>query len=93
MKESAKAGSKKWRPKQQIIVLIDGAGNYYEISRAELERSKVSEDRIKLVAKLIQDVPFGRPWIPGTSVPGSVVAPEFVGGRLLHYAGFYLTSD
>jgi hypothetical protein len=93
MKKSATKSSKKPSIKrQQIIVLEDGAGNYYELSRATLERSRVSEECKKQVAARLQDVPQKFLYIPGTAIPGSVAAPEFKGGRQLHYAGFYLNT-
>lgn len=79
--------------RQQIIVLMDGAGNYYELSRATLERSRVSDERKKKVAVALEDVPKKFLYIPGTAIPGSVAAPEFKGGQQLHYAGFYLKTS
>jgi hypothetical protein len=93
MKKPAKKSAKKPSTKrQQIIVLADGAGNYYELSRANLERSKVSEARKKKVAAALEDVATEFTYIPYTAIPGSVAAPKFEGGRQLHYAGFYLSS-
>jgi hypothetical protein len=93
MKKPATKRPKK-RPikRQQIIVLMDGAGNYYELPRATLERSRVSERRKKKVAAALEDVPGEFTYIKASAIPGSIAAPKFVGGRQLHYAGFYLSS-
>lgn len=93
MKKAATKRSKK-RPikQQQIIVLMDGAGNYYEIPRATLEEGRVSDDRKKKVAAALDNVEIVIKYIKGPSVPGSIAAPEYVKGMLLHYAGFYLSS-
>jgi hypothetical protein len=93
MKKPARKKSKKPPIKQQqIIVFMDGNGNYYEIPRATLERSRVSESRKKKVAATLEDVPSEFWYIGGPAIPGSVAAPKFDGGRQLHYAGFYLKS-
>jgi hypothetical protein len=78
---------------QQIIVLMDGAGNYYELPRATLERSRVKEHRKKEVAAALKDEPPVLQWIQRPTIPGSVVAPSFKGGRHLRYAGYYLSSS
>jgi len=92
MKTSTSKKSKKRPIKQQIIVLRDGIGNYYEIPRATLERCRVSESRKKKVAADLEDVPSEFWYIGGPAIPGSVAAPKMKGGRQLHYAGFYLES-
>jgi hypothetical protein len=92
MKTSTSKKSKKDTSKQQIIVLMDGIGNYYEIPRATLERCRVSESRKKKVAAALEDVPSEFWYIGGPAIPGSVAAPKMKGGRQLHYAGFYLES-
>jgi hypothetical protein len=92
MKTSTSKKSKKHEIKQQIIVLRDGIGNYYEIPRATLERCRVSESRKKKVAAALEDVPSEFWYIGGPAIPGSVAAPKMRGGRQLHYAGFYLES-
>jgi hypothetical protein len=93
MKKTPTKGSKR-RPtkKQQIIVLTDGAGNYYELPRATLERSRVSERRKEKVAAALKDMPSQFTWIKRATIPGSTAAAPFEGGRALHYAGFYLSS-
>jgi hypothetical protein len=93
MKKPAKKSSKK-RPskRQQIIVLVDGAGNYYELPRATLERSRVSARRKAKVAAALEDVPTEFKYIGKGDVPGGITkASKFAGGRQLHYGGFYLT--
>jgi hypothetical protein len=91
MKKPATKSSKK-RPskRQQIIVLVDDAGNYYELPRATLERSKVSRSRTAKVAAALEDVPSEFRYIGHANIPGGVAAAPFKGGRALHYAGFYL---
>ena len=78
--------------RQQIIVLVDGAGNYYELPRARLERSRVSDRRKKEVAAALEDVPRLFRYIRRSTIPGSIAAAPFEGGRQLHYAGSYLGS-
>ena len=87
-KTSKKASSKR----QQIIVLLDGAKNYYELPRALFERSRVDPRRRKEIEKKLQERPGEFLYINAPCIPGSVVAPAFDGGQQLHYAGFYLTS-
>jgi hypothetical protein len=97
MKKAATKRSKK-PPirRQQIIVFVDGAGNYYELARAMLERSRVSDSRKKKVAAALEDVQVRYTYIKGSAIPGSVAAPKFVGGLMggleLQCAGFYVRS-
>jgi hypothetical protein len=87
------AGSKRRRiEEEQMIILMDGNGHYYELPRATLERSRVPADRQDAVEARLKDVPEKFIWIHRTAVPGSVAAAPFEGGRVLHYAGFYLGS-
>jgi hypothetical protein len=94
MAKPATKAAKKKSPvrRQQIIVLVDGAGNYYELPRAALERSRVSEGRKEKVAAALEDVPGHFAHIAAPTIPGSIATAPFVGGRQLHYAGFYLSS-
>ncbi len=95
MKKSATKSSKK-RPskRRQIIVLVDGAENYYELPRAVLERSRVSDRRKAEVTAALEDVPSEFKYIGHANIPGGIAhAPQFVGGRQLHYGGFYLASS
>jgi hypothetical protein len=79
--------------KQQMIVLVDGAGNYYELPRAVLERSRVKEHRKAKVAAALQDVPSEFAYIGNPHIPGGIAkAAQFMGGRQLHYGGFYVSS-
>jgi hypothetical protein len=89
-----KRASPKGRPakQQQIIVLVDGAGNYYEIPRTKLERSRVTARRKKKVAAAMKRIPPAWHYIPGTAIPGSIASPKFKGAEQLLYAGFYVTS-
>ena len=89
-KRATKANKKPSRKRQQIIVLVDGAGNYYEIPRGTFERTRVEPARKERVAAALQDVPVQFAHIVLTSIPGSTTTAEFKGGRQLHYAGFYL---
>jgi hypothetical protein len=93
MKKAVRKSSKK-RPirKKQIIVLMDGAGNYYELPRATLERSRVSDRRKAKVAAALEDVASEFTYIGQPNIPGGIAAAPFEGGRQLHYAGFYLSS-
>ena len=78
--------------RQQIIVLKDGDKNYYELTRATLERARESEDRKKEVAEALKNPPRLFTYIRRSTIPGSIAAAPFKGGRQLHYAGFYLSS-
>ena len=57
MKKPATKSSKK-RPskRRQIIVLVDGAENYYELPRAVLERSRVSDRRKAEVTAALEEL-------------------------------------
>jgi len=94
MKKPATKSSKKSAIKrQQIIVLVDGAGNYYELPRATLERSRVTDRRKAKVAAALEDVPGEFKYIGRGDIPGGIAkAPKFAHGRQLHYAGCYLSS-
>jgi hypothetical protein len=91
MKEPATKSSRPPRRRQQIIVLMDGAGNYYEIPRAIFERSRVDKDREDEVEDALQDEDCFTTWIKRATIPGSIAAAAFKGGRALHYAGFYIS--
>jgi hypothetical protein len=90
MKKPAKKSSTPGVKRQQMIVFVDGNENYYEFSRAAVERSKVEESRKKKVAECLKDEPIGFIYINQATIPGSTVSPALEGGRQLHYAGFYL---
>jgi hypothetical protein len=86
-----KKKKKKRAPKkEQIIVLVDGAGNYYELPRVVLERRRTKEDRKAWVGAALKDVPSEFAYIAMPTIPGSTATAQLVGGRQLHYAGFYL---
>jgi|GEM_PF-1865676 len=78
--------------RQQIIVLVDGAGKYYELPRATIERSRVDDSRKKEIEKKLEEKPAEFEYINAPSIPGSIVAPPFKGGQQLHYAGVYLST-
>jgi hypothetical protein len=86
-KPSKKASTKR----QQIIVLEDGANNYYELPRATLERCRVNKRHRLEIEKKLKERPGEFWYIDAPSIPGSIVAPPFEGGCQLHYAGFYLS--
>ena len=88
-----KAAKKRPIKQQQIIVLADIAGNYYEFPRATLERSRVKEHRKKQVAAALKDEPPVFQWIQRPTIPGSVVSTPLKGGPRLQYAGYYLSSS
>ena len=91
-KPAAKSSKKPSSRRRQIIVLVDGAENYYELSRATFERSRVEDRRRKDIEKKLRERPGEFYYINAPAIPGSIVAPPFVGGQQLRYAGFYLTS-
>jgi len=76
--------------RRQIIVLVDGAKNYYELPRAILERSRVSESRKAEVVAALKNEPTVFKYIGNRNIPGGIATRPFKGGRALHYAGFYL---
>jgi hypothetical protein len=93
MKKPARKRSKKPPIKrQQIIVLVDGAGNYYEFPRAVLERSRVSGRRKEEVKRALENVLEESGYIGAPVIPGSIVTSPVVGSQALRYAGFYLSS-
>ena len=79
------------RQRRQMVVFVDGAKNYYELSRAALERRKVSARRKKKVAEALEDVDAMYTYIKSSAIPGSTAGTKFVGGEGLAYAGFYIT--
>lgn len=91
MKKPTKSSKKSSSKKQQIIVLMDGAKNYYELPRKLLERCRVSKERKKKVVKALEDKDCFTTWIKRATIPGSIAAAAFKGGRALHYAGFYIS--
>jgi len=93
MKTARKGSKKRSSKRRQVIVLVDGAGNYYELPRAALERTRVSDARKKEVAAALQNEPSCFQWIRNSTIPGSIATTPFKGGRALHYAGFYLGSN
>jgi len=97
MNKPAAKGSKRRRvTKEQIIVLLDGEGYFYELPLEQLLKSKVPPERQEDVKKELRDKPEKGEfiWIHRTAVPGSIAAgaKEFDGGRVLHYAGYTLRS-
>lgn len=93
MKKPATKRSKKPPGKrQQIIVLVDSAGNYYELPRAALERSRVSDRRKQEVKMALEDVLEESGYINAPTIPGSIVTSPVVGSQVVRYAGFYLSS-
>lgn len=98
MKKKPAARSSKKKPatkrqRHQIIVLKDGADNYYEIRRATLERHKVSARRQARVIAAVKNCPVHFWYIPATSVPGSMAAPKFADVGELQHVGSYLSSS
>lgn len=89
MKKPAKKAPIK---RDQIIVFVDSAGNYYELSRATLERSTVSERRKKIVERALEDAPAQYIYINAVSIPGSIEAKSMANSQVLRYAGSYLRS-
>jgi hypothetical protein len=91
-KPAVKREKKPSGKRQQIVVLQDGAGSYYELPRAVFERSRVDDRRKQEIEKKLKERPGEFEYINHPNIPGSIVAPPFKGGQQLHYAGFYLTS-
>jgi hypothetical protein len=91
-KPAAKKAKRSALKRQQIIVLVDGAGYYYELPRVVFERSRADDRRKKEIEKKLKERPGEFVYINDPRIPGSVVAPPFEGGQQLRYAGFYLSS-
>jgi hypothetical protein len=89
MKKPPKKNSKK----QQMIVLVDGAGNFYEFPRAVLENAKVSESRKEEVKAALYDVLEESGYINAPVIPGAIVSPPVRTSQALWYAGFYLKKS
>jgi hypothetical protein len=75
---------------EEIIVLVDGADNYYELPRQLLESTRVPASQEDDVKQKLEDVPSVFDHISISNIPGSTATAEFAGGRQLHYAGHYL---
>jgi hypothetical protein len=90
MKKSATKRSKSAAKREQVIVLKDGVGNYYTLPRAMIERARVNRRRKKKIEKELEDEDCITTWIKRATIPGSIAAAAFKGGRALHYAGYYL---
>jgi hypothetical protein len=88
----SKAAKKSLRKRHQMIVFVDGEKNYYAVSRATLERSRIDERRKKQIVQGLHDKPCEFRYINRATIPGSIVATPFEGGRQLHYAGYIVTS-
>ena len=88
MKKTATAA--KPRKRKQMIVLKDNAGNIYAVPRETLERSRVSKEKAADIHKALEDKASITTWIKRATIPGSIAAEAFEGGRALHYAGYYL---
>jgi hypothetical protein len=70
---------------------MDGAKNYYALPRKMLERCRVSKERKKEIIEALEDEDCFTTWIKRATIPGSIAAAPFKGGRALHYAGFYIS--
>jgi hypothetical protein len=78
--------------RKQMVVFVDGAKNFYELSRTALQRHKVSARRKREVAEALEDVEAAYTYIKASAIPGSTAKTRFVGGAELAYAGFYITT-
>lgn len=93
MKKAAKKSSKKTpTKKEQMIVFVDGAGNYYEIPREVFEKSRVSGSRKAKIKEALDDVLEEAGYINAPLIPGSIVSSPVSRNQALHFAGFYLKS-
>lgn len=88
MKKRAKKPPSK---RQQMIVFVDNAGNYYELPRKVFLRSKVSGPRKAEVKRALEDVVEESGYINAPAIPGSIVTNPLAGSQALRYAGFYLS--
>jgi len=85
-KKTARKRPKKRSRKKQMIVLVDNAGNYYELPRATIERARVSDRRKKKLAALVTAGGVQMRYIPSPGIPGAIAAPRQVE---LRYVGHY----
>jgi hypothetical protein len=85
-KMASKRPKKRPTKKQQMIVLADNAGNYYELPRATIERARVSDQRKQKLAATVKTVGIQWRYIPSTGIPGSIAAAAEVE---LRYVGHY----
>ena len=85
-KKTARKRPRKRSRKKQMIVLVDNAGNYYELPRATIERARVSDRRKKKLAALVTTGGIQMRYIPSTGIPGGIAAPKQVE---LRYVGHY----
>jgi hypothetical protein len=91
-KTPAKKSAKPTSRREQMIVLVDGADNYYEFPRSILQRSKVSAKRKKEVQRALECVLEESGYINAPFIPGSIVNKPLASSQALRYAGFYLSS-
>lgn len=89
MEDAAEKKSKKGGERRQMIVLVDRAGNYYELTRDMLEESRVPKSRLSGVKKALEQAIAESSYINAPNIPGSVVAGFFVPDAL-SYAGAYV---
>ncbi len=93
MKKAVTKSSKKSpTKKEQMIVFVDGAGNYYEIPRRLFEKSRVTGSSKAKIKEALKDVLEEAGYINAPLIPGSIVSSPVVGSQALHFAGFYLKS-
>jgi hypothetical protein len=93
MKEPARKTSTKTRGQRlQMVVLLDSAGNYYELSRETLQRSKVPDDQVEEVKQALMNVLSESGYINAPHIPGSIVAAFVLPEKALRYVGSYLKS-
>ena len=79
--------------RHQMIVLVDGDGNYYEFPRSVLDNAKVSEDRKEEVQAALEDVLEESGYINAPVIPGAIVSQPVRTSQALSYAGFYLKKS
>ena len=80
-------GSKRRRIEEQIIVLMDDEGHFYELPRATLEASRVPEAQEDEVEEKLKDAPEKFVWIHRTTVP------EVSRQLLLRVAAHFIMRD
>lgn len=75
---------------EQIVVLIDGSGNYYELTRETLEKSKVPDEKKAEIDAKIQNVLVATGYIGSGGLPGGIVRTFSICLNGLRYVGYYL---
>ncbi len=73
----------------EVVVLLDNAGNYYELSRETLESSRVPDDEVDCLKEKLENVVGMSGYINIPFIPGSIVATFVLPAAALQHVGTY----